>query len=204
MSSLLGLKIVVLSCIYVLVMRIPLSAGQWTAVILSAAAAVWMNWSGGKRVTAGGLAWLAATLVFYSLTDIVLTHLMKMPTEDSMILNAFGISSACYVLLGILSLPFLYRYRPSMGQVRAVAPFTAVWYFSQLTLFVCFGAIGPVFGNVIQSARGVISVFLGMALMHFGMAKLDAKLSRSMWVRRILASVLMAAAIILYSLSRAR
>ena len=49
MSSLLGLKIVVLAFLYVVVMRESLAVGQWLAVVLSAAAAVGMNWSGGNR-----------------------------------------------------------------------------------------------------------------------------------------------------------
>ena len=79
MSSLLGLKIIVLSVIYVLIMRTPLSFLQWIAVLMSSLAAVGMNWSGGARFSLKGILWLLVTLIAYSLTDMTETHLVSMP-----------------------------------------------------------------------------------------------------------------------------
>ena len=203
MSSLLGLKIVVLAFLYVVVMRESLAVGQWLAVVLSAAAAVGMNWSGGNRFTMKGLFWLLVTLVFYSLTDMTENHLVRMPEGGGIMRTAFGVGVTCYAILGILTLPMLWKFRWTTRQFVLAIPFAASWFFSQVALFVCFGLLGAVFGNVIQASRGLISIGIGMLLLRFGLGNLDARISRRMWLRRIAAGVLMTAAIILYAVSGA-
>lgn len=203
MSSLLGLKIVVLAFLYVVVMRSPLSAGQWLAVVLSAAAAVGMNWSGGNRFTLKGIFWLFMTLVFYSLTDMTENHLVRMPEGINVVSAAFGVGVTCYAILGVLTLPMLWKFRWTTRQFVEAVPFAASWFFSQVALFVCFGLLGTVFGNVIQASRGLISIGIGMLLVRWGLGKLDARISRRMWLRRIAAGILMTAAIILYAVSGA-
>ncbi len=201
-SSLLGLKILVLSAISVIILRTDLAALQWVAVLLSTAAAVGMNWSGGARFSPAGICWLFLALIFYSLTDMTETHLVTMPSEGNLVFNSFAIGCVCYAVLGIATLPFLLKFRWTNKQFLHAIPFAAAWYFSQVALFVCFGLLGTVFGNVIQASRGLISIALGMLLLHFGLGKFDAKISGAMWVRRAIASVLMALGIILYSLAR--
>ena len=71
-----------------------------------------------------------------------------------------------------------------------------------LSKYSCFGMLGTVFGNVIQASRGLISIAIGMLLLHYGFGKLDAKISGSMWLRRAIAAILMTAGIILYSLAQ--
>ena len=198
MSSLLGLKIVVLAFLYVVVMRESLAVGQWLA-----GAAVGMNWSGGNRFTMKGLFWLLVTLVFYSLTDMTENHLVRMPEGGGIMRTAFGVGVTCYAILGILTLPMLWKFRWTTRQFVLAIPFAASWFFSQVALFVCFGLLGAVFGNVIQASRGLISIGIGMLLLRFGLGNLDARISRRMWLRRIAAGVLMTAAIILYAVSGA-
>ena len=122
-----------------------------------------------------------------------------MPESGNLILNTLGICAACYVVMGIAAAFFLFKYRPTARQIRTVFPFALLWFLSQVTLFLCFGAIGAVFGNVIQAARGVISVFLGMALAHWQINGFDVRLTKEMWRRRILAAFLMTGAIVLYT-----
>jgi drug/metabolite transporter (DMT)-like permease len=201
-ASLLGLKIIVLSVIYVVFMDNRLGGLQWLAVLLSAVAAVGMNWSGGSRFTLMGMFWLALTLVFYSLTDMVETHLVRMPAGGSMIRDAIGVVAICYGILALATLPLLRRFRWSRRQFIRAIPFGAAWYLSQAALFVCFGLLGVVFGNVIQSSRGLFSIAFGILAVALGHARLDARISPRMWVRRAAAAVLMAIAIILYSVAR--
>lgn len=203
MSSLLGLKIIVLAFLYVAVMRESLAAGQWLAVVLSAAAAVGMNWSGGNHFTLKGLFWLLVTLVFYSLTDMTENHLVRMPEGVGILRTAFGVGVTCYAILGVLTLPMLWKFRWTTRQFVLAIPFAASWFFSQVALFVCFGLLGTVFGNVIQASCGLISIGIGMLLVRWGLGKLDARISRRMWLRRIAAGILMTAAIILYAVSGA-
>ncbi|WP_294437623.1 hypothetical protein [uncultured Victivallis sp.] len=89
------------------------------------------------------------------------------------------------------------------GQFVLSIPFAVSWFLSQVALFVCFGLLGTVFGNVIQASRGLISIGIGMLLVRWGLGKLDARISRRMWLRRIAAGILMTAAIILYAVSGA-
>ena len=202
MSSLLGLKMLVLAMICVLFAGTPLSGLQWFAVLLSTVAAVGMNWSGGAHFTRKGLFWLLVTLVAYSLTDMVETRLVLLPKSGNIIRDSFAIGTVCYAVLGILTLPLLARFRWSTRQFVKAAPFAVSWYLSQVALFVCFGLLGTVFGNVIQASRGLISIALGILLLHYGFGRLDARISRAMWLRRAAAAILMAAGIILYSLAK--
>ena len=203
-SSLLGLKILVLSAISILVLRTELAALQWIAILLATAAAVGMNWSGGARFSPAGIAWLFLALIFYSLTDMTETRLVTMPHEGSLAFHSFSVGCVCYAALGIATLPFLLKFRWTNRQFLHAAPFAGVWYFSQVALFVCFGLLGTVFGNVIQASRGMISIALGVLLFRFGLGKFDAKIGPGMWLRRAVASVLMALGIILYSLAQWR
>ncbi len=198
-ASLLGLKIIVLSVIYVCFLGNRLNGLQWLAVLMSATAAVGLNWSGGSRFTLKGLFWLALTLIFYSLTDMAETHLVLMPASGSTIRDAIGMVAVCYAILGLATLPLLRKYRWTKQQFVRAVPFGLAWFFSQATLFVCFGLLGVVFGNVIQSSRGLFSIALGILVVAMGHGRLDVKISRHMWMRRIVAALLMAAAIILYS-----
>ncbi len=202
MSSLLGLKIIVLSIIYVLIMRTPLSLLQWIAVFMSTLAAVGMNWSGGARFSLKGMLWLLVTLIAYSLTDMTETHLVSMPKTGNIIHDGFAIGAVCYSLLGILTLPFLLKFRWTTKQFVKSVPFALTWYLSQVSLFVCFGLLGTVFGNVIQASRGLISIGLGILLLLIGLGRLDSRITPAMWVRRIAAAILMTAGIVLYSIAR--
>ncbi len=203
-SSLLGLKIIVLSVIYVLWKGHGLGSWQWLAVFLSAIAAMAMNWSGGSRFTLRGMLWLALTLVAYSLTDMAETYLVRMPASGNVIMDACGVAAVCYLLLGILTLPMLFKYRWSRKQFVMAMPFGLAWFLSQVSLFICFGLLGTVFGNVIQSSRGLFSIGLGIILLHYGYGKLDAKIGGKMWLRRGIAAALMTIAIIIYSLAQSK
>lgn len=203
LSSLLGLKIILLSLFSVVILNHGLGTGKWMAVLLATLAAVGMNWSGGKSFTPIGLFWLLCTLVFYSLADITETKLvLMMPIERIGIIRAAIASGIiCYTVLGAVTLFTLTRFRWTTRQFVKSIPFAAFWFTSQVSLFVCFGLIGPVFGNVIQSSRGMISIAIGMLLMYYKVYGLDAKISPRMWLRRAVAAVLMTTGIILYAVS---
>ena len=89
----------------------------------------------------------------------------------------------------------------SFEQLTYGSPYGVLYFSSQVALFVSFGAIGPVFANVIQSSRGIISVIIGIVLGRMGFAALDAKGDRRLWVRRMICAVIMTSAIIIYAIS---
>ena len=65
-------------------------------------------------------------------------------------------------------------------------------------LYICFGLIGVVFGNIVQSTRGLFSIVIGASLAHAGWHGLETQVDRRTLTRRLLAAALMTAAIALY------
>lgn len=64
-----------------------------------------------------------------------------------------------------------------------------------------FPVLQPVFGNVILSTRGIFSVIAGILLSYFGLSALDSQIPARLWLKRIIAALVMLGAIILYSLA---
>lgn len=201
LSSLLGLKILVLSVIFMLSGHL-LNFWQLTAVCIAAAAAVMFNWSGSQPVPWKGWALLAATLIGYSLTDMVETSLVRQIHEYSQfsqLRSALATVPLLYSTLGILLLPGLIFFRPDKDQVCKAFPHAILWLVSQVFLLSCYAAVLPVFGNVILATRGIFSVVIGAMLPLFGLAALDSRIPAKLWIRRIAAAIMMLGAIALYS-----
>ena len=203
LSSLFGLKIVVLAVIFIAVEQRNLNFLQWIAVVLSAVAAMGMNLTGG-RLSLKGLAWLALTLVSYSACDIVETGIIKMMPGKSVMLESLGIVALSYALLGFCTLPVLALKNDHRRLLIDAVPFSVAWYGAMIFIYVCFGLIGVVFGNIIQASRGIISVALGAVLLHYGFDRLEPRVGRKAWIRRFLMAVVMVAAMCLYTYARNR
>ena len=200
-SSLLGLKIIVLSVIFLLSGG-RLNALQLTAVPLASLAAVMFNWSGGGRSSLKGWALLTVTLVCYSLVDMQETALVMQVHEEagfSRMRSALAVVPALYTMLGLWSVPALFHWRPDRKQLACIAPYSLLWLVSQILLLNCFAQVKPVFGNVILAMRGIFSVVIGAMLPLFGLAALDSDIPLSRWIQRVLAALLMLGAITLYS-----
>ena len=204
-SSLLGLKIIVLTVIFSLSERSAPGWGRTFAVLMASAAAMIVNRNGGgaQRSDWRGMAFVMLTLVFYSLSDILETRMILHIHGCGIppLRSALAAVAACYTTLGILMLPGLFFCRITRRQLAKGAPYAALWFFSQVALLCCFAAILPVFGNVILASRGFISVLLGAVLSRLGVRDCDADLSASQWALRGVGALLMIAAIALYSLS---
>lgn len=201
LSSLLGLKILVLSAIFMLSGNF-LNLWQLLAVCIAAAAAVMFNWAGSKPVPWQGWALLLSTLVGFSLTDMVETSLVRQIHEYSsfsQLRSALATVPLLYSALGILLLPGLFFYKPDKDQLIKSFPHAILWLVSQVFLLSCYAAVLPVFGNVILATRGIFSVIAGAMLPLFGLAALDSRIPVKLWIRRIAAAVMMLGAIALYS-----
>lgn len=205
LASLLGLKIIVLSIFFVASGRGMLNALQICAVILAAIAGMAFNWSGSGRSDYRGWLLLCVTLVCYSTADLNETALILRVREsgNSLVMSTFSVAALLYTVLGLVSIPFLFWFRPTFDQACKAFPYSVLWLGSQIALFVCFALVLPVFGNVILATRGVFSVIIGACLPLFGLASLDSQISTRKWIQRGVASVLMALAIALYSFGTA-
>ena len=199
LASLLGLKILILAAISLIFLGGRIGFLQTVAIFVSAAAAMAMNWSGGGNISLKGCVWLFLTLLFYSLADLAETRMVLMVQTGNMIRDGIIIGGVSYFALGLSTVPVLFRCQRSWRLLRDAAPFGFAWFYAMTLLFMCFGALGTVFGNVVQSSRGLFSVLIGLILAEMGANKIESKVSGFTWIRRGIAALLMMLAIFLYS-----
>lgn len=201
LSSLLGLKIIVLAAIFMLFSHGTLSWLQWTAIFISAISAMLFNWSGAQKQNNLGWIFVFLTLICYSMADILETSMVLQVKSSgfSDLRSAFGTVSILYPALGIAALPGMLKYKPTKDQFALSMPYAACWILSQMALLLCFAKVLPVYGNVILATRGIFSVLLGLALPLIGLSALEQAVSRRKWIQRIVGAILMVGAIALYS-----
>jgi len=206
-APLLGLKIVMLAGITSFLLGEPLDSWQWAAVGLGTVAGLAL------QTGAGGIAWRELPLVLltcltFSLSDLAILALIKalvVPVEGFPSLSrihAGGLAmTITYAACGAVALPLVACYRPRhRGDWIAAGQYAAAWLGSMAALYICFGQIGVVFGNILQSTRGIMSVVLGAMLAHLGWHDLEQRVDRATLLKRMAAAALMTAAIALYAI----
>lgn len=200
-APMLGMKVLVLACMAVLVTRQGLHPLQWAAVGMSAMAAWLLNEAGG-RVPGRCLAVLGMTMTCYCLSDLSIAELMRR-LAGVRPLPAFAGAALTYLLCAIVILPFAFRRDLLQMRVwRVAAPFACAWFAAMCLLYACFALIGVVFGNIIQSTRGIMSVLIGWGIAHIGHTHLESRVGRRTFWRRVSGALLMMAAVVLYLSAR--
>ena len=205
LSSLLGLKIVLLAVFFMAVTRESLSVWQWLSVFLATGAAVSFNWSGAKLTSVKGGLFLLITLIAYPLCDIYETKIILhvMDCGYSLMRSSVTVAAIIYFALGICALPFLFFLKPTRKQFVYAAPNAVLWIASQTMLMASFALLMPVFANVILATRGIFSVLLGALLAAVGLSKFDSSITRAQWIRRGISACTMTLAITIYSFAKA-
>lgn len=210
LTPFLGLKVFILAIIVAIVLREPLSATQWLAVALSVAATALL------QGTAGGLprAALGRVLVVclcFALSDLFIVRLIDaldaagQGSSGRLVAAVVGMLLT-YVACGLSCGPIVLAgwCAPAAGRAgqawRMAAAYACAWLLAMAALYACFALVGAVFGNVVQSTRGIMSVVIGATLAHFGWHELEQQVDRATLVRRIGAASLMTAAIAVYVL----
>ena len=172
-SPMLGGKILVLAVLAVILTRQALGPLQWLAVGLSAGAAWLLNEAGG-RVPVRCLVVLALTIVGYCLSDLSITEFVKRLAGTTPSAPMVG-AALTYLLCAAVALPFAFRREARDPRVWTLAiPCALAWFGAMCLLYACFGAIGVVFGNIVQATRGILSVALGWSVAHFGHTHIEA------------------------------
>jgi drug/metabolite transporter (DMT)-like permease len=210
LTPFLGLKVFMLAVIVAVFLGRPLTASQWTAVTLSVAATALL------QGTAGGLPGRALGRILlvclcFAVSDLFIVRLIDV-LDLSTVGNSRRLTAAVlgmlltYVACGASCAVVLLtgRFRPPAGLAwpawRTAAAYAGTWLLAMAGLYICFGLVGAVFGNVVQSTRGIMSVVIGAVLAHLGWHDLEQHVDRATLVRRIGAACLMTAAIAVYVL----
>lgn len=209
LAPLLGLKIVMLAGLVSCLPDGRLDHRQWVAVALAVAAAALLHHeprTAGRSVAAGGLATVLAGCLCFAVSDLGIMGLLDAlqrpvagrPPLGRLHAGAFAMALT-YVLCGAAALPFMPRFGPRHARDwLAPAQYATAWLGGMAALYVCFGVVGVVFGNILQSTRGIMAVGAGAALAHLGWHELEERVDRATLLRRLAAAALMTAAIGLY------
>lgn len=197
-SPLLGLKIVILTGLSMLMLHQHYSLIQWTAVLLCLASAMILNGSGGGL----GLKTIGVILLVctgYSLSDINIKQLIDCFAYLDLLHSSLLSVCLSYVVCGAVSVMALVWIRPSSRVMwMQTVPFALMWFVAMLFLFACFQIIGVVYGNIVQSTRGLISICLGSLISAAGFVHLERKITRGVLYRRAAAALIMLLAIALF------
>lgn len=203
-APLLGLKILFIAVFSIAFMGLHLLPCQWWALILCCTGAVLSNWSG-KSIPSAGILWLMAAIISYSLSDISIKLLIncigRAVREGS---TAFFIAACLmYFYVGLFSLLMVVVTRPVKPRhLKPALPFAGWWFGSMLLLFACFGLIGPLLGNIIQSGRGIIAVVIGVIFARFGWTEYEEKLSHRIFFWRLTAAFLITVSIVMFVMAK--
>lgn len=156
LSSLLGLKIVILAFFTMLLTRTPLHFLQWIAVILCSVAAIGMNFTGG-RISLQGAFWLAFMLVTYSICDMIEAELILQMRGSSLIADSTAVAGLMYFILGLLTLPCLLKCRFRFQLCKDALPYALTWYCAIILLSSVTVRSGPSsetsFRRAVESSR---------------------------------------------------
>ncbi|MCL2641773.1 MAG: hypothetical protein FWD53_13065, partial [Phycisphaerales bacterium] len=176
---------------------------QWLAVILCCIAAVALNFSG-THLRRRAIFAIAFACVVYSLSDWnigILVNQMHAFTPKTV--TPFYATALSYILTALIALIFLPAYGTrDLTAWRDSIPWALAWFLAMIFLYTCFGLIGPVLGNILQSSRGLISILLGTLFVHLGHLHIEPFHDRRAFLCRLAAGILMFVAVILYALGR--
>jgi drug/metabolite transporter (DMT)-like permease len=200
LSPMLAIKIVFLALLTSILLQQPLAIVQWGGILVCVSSAFLLNNTGG-RLPWRSLIFVLMACLFYSLSDtnikIFVDRLCL--TGFSTIHSIFLAVCMTYTLCGLVSLMVL----PWVGgwskeNLRYATPFALAWLIAMFFLFASFASVGVVFGNILQSTRGIFSILIGVVLAKMGLEHIEQKTTRTVFTRRLAAAVLMCLAIILY------
>jgi drug/metabolite transporter (DMT)-like permease len=203
-APLLGFKIVILALVTTLFLGRQLGGTQWAAVAVSVTAALVLRSAGGP-LPWRSVGWVLFICLGYSLSDLHIEWLVRsLAPLDKLHASAYG---ACLTLVlcggvALVCLPF-FRSGGVWVDWHFSVPYSFCWLAATVCLFACFAYVGTVYGNILQSTRGIMSVVMAALLARLGwFAALEGRMPRGVFARRLGAAVLMCAAIWLFVAQR--
>jgi drug/metabolite transporter (DMT)-like permease len=198
-SPLLGLKVFILALISVVFLGQQFNAVKWIAVFLTTMAVLLLSRSG-KRLEGRFILLGLLACVSYCLSDLCVKELVDHFLFMGILRGAAMATALSYTVCGLCGTGVIaLNMKHSTRDTWLYAlPFAASWFLAMIFLFSCFGLIGVVFGNILQSTRGILSIVLGFVIAHIGFEALEPKPARRTVVLRMVAAVLMTGAVVLF------
>jgi len=199
-SPLLSIKVVMLAFLTWWLIGTPLNYLQWTGVGLCLIGAFVLNFGGGGISRRAIISVLGACL-FYSLSDMNITIMVKTLEGHLSRWDAifFGVCMT-YILCGLICGPFMLVVKESkLSDLKGPAfGFAVTWMIAMVFLFATFSIVGTVYGNILQSMRGIISIRIGVVIARMGHHHIEAHMPRKIFIRRLIAGLIMTAAIVAF------
>ena len=204
-APLLGSKIIILALISIIFLDKHFVPAQWLAIFFSFSAAIILS-GAGSRIPLSSFFFVMLTCLGYSLSDLNIANLIgNFEAAGFSLVRACMFSTVlCYIVCGFLSVIILILLPDKqISMFKDVLPFAVFWYAAMFFLFGCFGTIGIMYGNIIQSTRGIISVIIAAVISTIiGFQHLEKKVTKMVLLRRITAAILMTTAIALFYINR--
>jgi len=203
-SPMLAFKIVLLAGMTVILTGAAISPLQWLAIVLCLVGVVTLNYTGGTNHPRAAVA-VGLACLLYSFSDWNIVRLVGIASVHPDWRTFTWATLTSYILCGLIAAIFLpwYGSRKPKDWIDA-GPFAGTWLAAMLFLFACFGIEGVVYGNILQSTRGIISVLLGAILAAVGMLHLEKAAGHGVFFRRMVAAILMLGAVVLYGWEKER
>jgi drug/metabolite transporter (DMT)-like permease len=198
-APLLGLKVLILALISVLFLGQQFDMAKWIAVFLTTGAVLLLS-NSGKRLKSRFILLGLLACVAYCLSDLCIKVLVDHFIFLGLLRGAVMATALSYIVCGICGMGVIalnMKHSTRDTWLYAV-PFAASWFIAMIFLFSCFGLIGVVFGNILQSTRGIISIILGFVIAHIGFEALEPKPTQRTVALRMTAAVLMTVAVVLF------
>jgi drug/metabolite transporter (DMT)-like permease len=202
-SPLLGMKIIILAMISYFFLHQHLNTAQWLAVLLCSGSIFGLS-SSGKKLHRWSLLLVVMTCLSYCISDIHIKMLVEHFKYTGVFHGAVFSAALCYILSGLVGIIFLLArpHNTTRDTWLYSLPFACSWLIAMIFLFSCFALIGVVFGNILQSTRGIMSIVLGYLVAHLGYEGLEAKITKKVMVKRIVAAFLMTVSIAIFYYSK--
>ncbi len=202
LAPLLALKIFILAFASIVFLQKEISALQWLSIFFCFAATFLINFSG-KPIPLRGFIGILVTCCCYALGDVSVAMLIQQ--LDSLSAGHPALLAVClvYGLSGIFGLilgGIMWRDLRRLSPWKSALYFSFSFFLADVCLFTTFKLVGPVFGNILQSTRGIISILLAKFIAQKGMHYLEHETNRNVLFRRLLAAGLFSLAIALYVL----
>ncbi len=185
-APLLALKLMVVGIGSAIFLNTQLSDVQWQAIVLATVSAVFLS-VGAQRPPLTATLLTLVTVTMFSLSDISLGAMIKATEVPDVIDKTIFVLSYSYGINSLFTLP-VRPWRLDRTAAKACIPLSGLCILAMIFLFTSFVVGSIVVGNLMLATRGLISIFVVLALSRFLEAGVEPAVSRSVWVRRIIAA----------------